>query len=190
MILLHGGGVIALTKFISWAEEDGLHGHQVLDDPVPDLPVVVRIAELTMQIVDDIDSAIIASKSLRRLSPPKVLPATASSIVALERVGLDSSELKSIVQDTPSCVICMESLEYSVDDDATEEEEGVFDPDLKRRRGIVITRMPCLHCYHEECIVCWLEMNHCCPICRYPMPAVDVGAGHQNPNPNKRARLH
>ncbi|KAL6131898.1 hypothetical protein ACLB2K_070271 [Fragaria x ananassa] len=57
---------------------------KVLDDPVPDLPVVVYVAEVTMQIVDEI-----ATESLATLSH-RLIPATRSSIESLEKVGRDS----------------------------------------------------------------------------------------------------
>nr|KYP66553.1 RING finger protein 115 family [Cajanus cajan] len=30
--------------------------------------------------------------------------------------------------------------------------------------------MPCDHVFHLQCIVSWLQINHVCPVCRYPLP--------------------
>ena len=36
--------------------------------------------------------------------------------------------------------------------------------------GSEVTRMPCSHVYHGDCVVKWLKTSHFCPLCRYPMP--------------------
>ncbi|CAK8567358.1 unnamed protein product [Lathyrus sativus] len=41
--------------------------------------------------------------------------------------------------------------------------------------GMEVTKMPCNHLYHQECIVQWLETSHMCPMCRYPMPTSTSG---------------
>ncbi|KAL6123852.1 hypothetical protein ACLB2K_076369 [Fragaria x ananassa] len=69
-------------------------------------------------------------------------PATQSAIDALEKVRLDAAT----VAETPMCAICQE---FAVED---------------------VTRMPCLHYYHGDCILQWLHVSHLCPMCRYPMP--------------------
>ena len=33
-----------------------------------------------------------------------------------------------------------------------------------------VVQLPCEHCFHEPCILPWLEMNHTCPVCRAPLP--------------------
>ncbi|KAM5581779.1 hypothetical protein ABKV19_010821 [Rosa sericea] len=85
-----------------------------------------------------------------QLSPPiaRFVPATRSSIVGLLQVRVDSG----LIIQTPSCVIC--------DEDFADQ--------------LMITRMPCAHHYHTHCIVRWLEINHMCPLCRFPMPTVEA----------------
>ncbi|XP_050231808.1 uncharacterized protein LOC126680685 [Mercurialis annua] len=70
--------------------------------------------------------------------------ATKSSIEKLERVVLND-----IADSSRSCTICIKEMEV----------------------GMEVIRMPCLHLYHEDCIVEWLEKySHSCPLCRYEMP--------------------
>lgn len=75
---------------------------------------------------------------------PNLVPATRSSIEGLERVRLDGCE--------GQCVICLEDF-AAVDQ--------------------LITRLPCSHYFHGECIVQSLEISHLCPLCRYPMPTLE-----------------
>ncbi|KAJ6929150.1 E3 ubiquitin-protein ligase SIRP1 [Populus alba x Populus x berolinensis] len=70
------------------------------------------------------------------------IPATKSSIDALERVVFDGSS------STRDCTVCMEEIEG----------------------GSEATRMPCSHVYHSDCISQWLQTSHLCPLCRYHMP--------------------
>ena len=36
--------------------------------------------------------------------------------------------------------------------------------------GSCVTRMPCCHVFHHQCIVRWLSYSHYCPECRFEMP--------------------
>ncbi|XP_061999267.1 uncharacterized protein LOC133716591 [Rosa rugosa] len=100
--------------------------------------------------------------------PPKLIPATESSIEGLEKVRLDS--LEDAVRQMP-CSICMEGLDHF---DAAE--EGADHPPM-------IARLPCAHTFHADCIVQWLKTNYRCPLCRSPI----VEAGEPSKPP---LRLH
>ena len=49
-----------------------------------------------------------------------------------------------MICDQPSCPIC--NIDYEVGED--------------------LKSLPCGHCYHDECVLPWLEMKRTCPICR------------------------
>ncbi|RVW35554.1 E3 ubiquitin-protein ligase RING1 [Vitis vinifera] len=72
------------------------------------------------------------------------VPATRASIEALEKIKFEDVNL------TGKCIICLEEF-------ATESE---------------VSRMPCSHVYHKDCIIEWLERSHMCPLCRFKMPAI------------------
>ena len=36
--------------------------------------------------------------------------------------------------------------------------------------GSKLRVMPCSHYFHEQCIFSWLQLNHVCPLCRFPLP--------------------
>ncbi|RVW35537.1 Polynucleotide 5'-hydroxyl-kinase NOL9 [Vitis vinifera] len=74
------------------------------------------------------------------------VPATRDSIEALEKIKFEE------VNSTDKCIICLEEF-------ATESE---------------VSRMPCSHIYHEDCIIEWLERSHMCPLCRFKMPAIST----------------
>lgn len=73
-----------------------------------------------------------------------VVPAAAAkaSVEALERFKLKG------LNSMNTCVICLEQLSS----------------------GNEVTRMPCAHVFHADCIVQWLKNSHVCPLCRFKMP--------------------
>ncbi|PON57440.1 43kDa postsynaptic protein [Parasponia andersonii] len=74
----------------------------------------------------------------------RVAPAAKASVEALEKLGYD--EVVSVEMLT--CVVCLEELNGRSQ----------------------LTRMPCSHLFHGECIEKWLQNHHSCPICRFELP--------------------
>ncbi|KAL6213042.1 hypothetical protein ACLB2K_012490 [Fragaria x ananassa] len=81
-------------------------------------------------------------------------PATRSFIHGLKKLRLDSLE-EAVIRETPCCAICLQDFAQSVEE--------------------LITGLPCKHYFHVNCIVLCLEINHICPLCRYPMPTLEAG---------------
>ncbi|XP_050365738.1 E3 ubiquitin-protein ligase RING1-like [Argentina anserina] len=75
----------------------------------------------------------------------RLIPATESFIQALEEA--------SPVDDDEVCAICRDMFAQNKDSSSS------------------ITKLPCSHYYHRDCIVAWLRINHLCPTC-----------GHRNLN--------
>ncbi|KAK9796693.1 hypothetical protein WJX73_002058 [Symbiochloris irregularis] len=43
--------------------------------------------------------------------------------------------------------------------------------DLPQGGGTEVIQLPCRHCFHDRCILPWLEGHNTCPVCRTPLPA-------------------
>lgn len=70
-------------------------------------------------------------------------PAAKASIETLQKV-----EMTDVRNFMTKCMVCLEELWMKSE----------------------ISRMPCSHLYHRDCIVKWLETSHMCPLCRFEMP--------------------
>lgn len=115
------------------------------------LPIFVGIIDLNL-LMPSVGSDPITSLANRvamssmQTYEAKPIPADESSIENLEKVIFGEEGMRE--QQQTSCVICMEDFED----------------------GVQVSRLPCLHFYHEDCIGQWLKTSHLCPLCRYPMP--------------------
>lgn len=116
-------------------------------------PIAVTFQHTTLVVVDDVndddeeyDEMDMGLRESMAVDVARPIPATRSAIEGLKKVTFEEDGLRSIGE----CIIC------------TEEFEG----------GLELTRLPCSHVYHGDCIVKWLEKSHRCPLCRYPLPYV------------------
>ncbi|KAM1050507.1 hypothetical protein ACFX13_032967 [Malus domestica] len=74
-------------------------------------------------------------------------PASKAAVEALEKLVFDERADGS--SSNQYCVVCLE----------------------KMLSGEQVTRLPCSHMFHGDCIVEWLNQCHTCPVCRFKLPA-------------------
>ncbi|KAL0436915.1 UNVERIFIED_CONTAM: RING finger protein 11 [Sesamum radiatum] len=66
----------------------------------------------------------------------------------------------------------LESVIHDKDDGKIDEESAKWCSICLEEilNGKRVTRLPCLHVFHGDCVVRWLRGSHVCPLCRYPLP--------------------
>lgn len=73
---------------------------------------------------------------------------------------------KSVVENLPSVVLTTEDLT------ANDVVCAVCKNEISQ--GVEVTRLPCCHHYHQDCIMPWLSIRNTCPLCRFELPTDDV----------------
>lgn len=71
------------------------------------------------------------------------------------------------------CAICLDCF------DSVKEDEQIIgdtkDSQIEEADGKVFVQcqlLPCLHCFHRDCVHHWLTVRHTCPICRVPVHGI------------------
>ncbi|KAL5550651.1 hypothetical protein UlMin_000827 [Ulmus minor] len=123
------------------------------------LTIPERVHTFTLYDDDDDDDDRILERILMESADQdfQTMPATKSSIEALEEVKIESLDTTTTMA-TDDCRICLEELLLPSD----------FDDHDKKK---TLVRLPCSHLFHKDCIVRWLETSHFCPLCRFDMPS-------------------
>jgi hypothetical protein len=108
--------------------------------------------ELLQLSVDGLQDSLALFESIVRANlekgPP---PASEDAIARLPHARVLPSDKASLKHDSSPCTICTERL---VD-------------------GVAVSRLPCGHVYHINCIVPWLNKTCTCPDCRYELETND-----------------
>ncbi|CAL9056397.1 E3 ubiquitin-protein ligase RING1-like [Musa acuminata AAA Group] len=71
-----------------------------------------------------------------------------ASTDAVEELAVVKYERRGDIREE-SCIICFEEFD----------------------EGVAVTRTPCKHAFHGDCLTRWLESSRVCPLCRHAMPA-------------------
>lgn len=91
--------------------------------------------------------AIISQLADQFNGPVGTPPAAKSELDKLQKVKITSDDVAKKLD----CAVCQ---------DMYKEDEAV-------------TKMPCSHVFHEECLLPWLKLHNQCPICRYELKTDD-----------------
>ena len=70
-------------------------------------------------------------------------PASEKTIASLKKMKISCDEV-----DASQCSICFEPFDEAED----------------------VSPLTCGHCFHMDCLVKWLKINHTCPLCRFQLP--------------------
>ncbi|XP_069032098.1 E3 ubiquitin-protein ligase RNF115 [Embiotoca jacksoni] len=81
----------------------------------------------------------------------------------LENTGPPPAE-KEMISSLPTVCISQEQTDCRLECPVCREEYS---------SGESVRKLPCLHYFHSECIVPWLELHDTCPVCRKSLDGVD-----------------
>ncbi|CAK9163404.1 unnamed protein product [Ilex paraguariensis] len=80
----------------------------------------------------------------------------------------EEEEIASIRSATKSSIEVLKKVTLKLDDSCSKRECAICLETFCA--GLEVTRMPCSHMFHGNCIARWLEKSSLCPLCRFAMP--------------------
>ncbi|XP_050071942.1 E3 ubiquitin-protein ligase Iruka [Anopheles maculipalpis] len=92
----------------------------------------------------------------------------------MDNTGPPPLEKERIAQ-IPSVTISAEQVDQKLQCSVCFEDYVVGEP---------VRKLPCLHVYHDPCIIPWLELHGTCPICRSSLSPEDGHPGAQSQSPD------
>lgn len=111
--------------------------------------VSVDVKVIPLERVAEIRSRL--TLGIRRANAnPRALPVTEVMTMPAKKSAVEALVREKAMSDyeETDCVICLEKFVLEAE----------------------VIKMPCLHVYHKDCIIQWLERTHSCPFCRFKLP--------------------
>ncbi|KAL3043662.1 E3 ubiquitin-protein ligase RNF115 [Trematomus bernacchii] len=98
----------------------------------------------------------------------------------LESTGPPPAE-KEMISSLPTVCISQEQTDCRLECPVCREEYT---------SGESVRKLPCLHFFHSECIVPWLELHDTCPVCRKSLDGVDNSLPPTSEPPEANSIIH
>ncbi|KAF6160039.1 hypothetical protein GIB67_033123 [Kingdonia uniflora] len=134
---------IKVVKFVPYENDEETDTDEEEDDEEDEDGEVINDSISAEESEDDKINFGFTEEEKRDLqNRRKLVPATRSSIEALEKVRFDVTNM------TEDCAICSRNF----------------------FTGMIVTKMPCSHIFHGDCIARWLGGSNLCPLCDFEMP--------------------
>lgn len=107
--------------------------------------VMIRSAPMNESVTGPRRSRIRVASSTEEAN----VPGAKTSVKALKKFRYGGG-VSSKVEEVMTCPICMEEV----------------------LSGTQVTKLPCSHLFHSDCILKWLKSRHSCPLCRFKLPSL------------------
>ena len=70
-----------------------------------------------------------------------------------------------------TAVQALETIEFAKGSADLSDECPVCQDEFEQ--GSLLTKLPCSHVLHPDCILPWLKLHNTCPVCRHELPAAE-----------------
>lgn len=120
--------------------------------PPPGQPSSTNRAPATMGTTEEVESIFSMLRPDENIAASAAASAATPASLATPPEVLDAlpcTVLQADVPDAQECQVCL----------------------LPLVAGDTVLRLPCFHCYHQACIVPWLQRHRSCPVCKHDVCA-------------------